>query len=80
FIQDKNEQADIEETIILLYAFEHSFLNNLSDEELGRFKREIYSFILKFKPSLIERLRKEKELTINTMKEMDECLKKFFEK
>ena len=80
FIQDKNEQADIEETIILLYAFEHSFLNNLSDKKLRRFKKEVYNFTLKFKPSLIEKLKKEKKLTVSAMREIDKCLREFFKK
>ncbi|MEA3305302.1 MAG: F0F1 ATP synthase subunit alpha, partial [Candidatus Omnitrophota bacterium] len=79
-IQDKNELISIEETIILLYALEHSVLDNLSDEKLKNFKKEIYGFILEFNFSLIKKLKEEKELTAGIMKELDNCLSEFFQK
>ena len=78
FIQDKNNPSPLEETIIIFYAFDKGLPEILEEDKRERFKKEIYRYLLKERPQLVEKLRLGKVLTEEMQKELDGAFQNFF--
>ncbi len=78
FVQDKGRPLTLEEEIITFYAFNKGMPDILEDKKRERFKKEIYRYLLKKYPSLIENLSAQKMLTAEIKNGLDEAFKEFF--
>ena len=78
FMQDKNNPLPLEEIIIIFYAFNKELPEILEEDKRERFKKEIYRYLLKERPQLIERLRLGRVLTEEIERELDEAFQSFF--
>lgn len=78
FIQDKNQPLSLEEEIILFYAYNKKMPEILEDKTRIKFKEEIYKYLLKEQPQLLEKLKNQKTLTDEIKKELDIAFKRFF--
>ncbi len=78
FIQDKNNPSPLEEIIIIFYAFNKGLPEILEEDKRERFKKEIYKYLLKERPQLIEKLRLGKVLTEEIQRELDGAFQNFF--
>ena len=78
FIQNKDEPRSLEEQLILLYALRRGILKEFLKEEIRYFKKNIFSFAKIEFPGMINDLSKQKKLTPEIKKSLDECLVKFF--
>ena len=77
-MQDKNNPLSLEEIIIIFYAFNKELPEILEEDKRERFKKEIYRYLLKERPQLIERLRLGRVLTEEIQRELDEAFQSFF--
>ena len=68
----------LEETIIIFYAFNKGLPEILEEDKRERFKKEIYRYLLKERPQLVEKLRLGKVLTEEVQKELDGAFQNFF--
>ena len=78
FIQDKNNPLPLEEIVIIFYAFDKELPEILEEDKRERFKREIYRYLLKERPQLVERLRLGRVLTEDIKRELDGAFQSFF--
>lgn len=78
FIQDKSSPLSIEEIIVLFYAFDKELPQILERSQRENFKQEIYSYLLKSYPQLIEELTIQKLLTGEIKRGLDRAFEKFF--
>jgi F-type H+-transporting ATPase subunit alpha len=76
--QDKNNPVSIMELIVLLYALDKKILDELDTLKLNKFKNEIWGYIAKNNPRLVEKLESVKELTGEITKELDSAFVKYF--
>ncbi|MFH1245731.1 MAG: F0F1 ATP synthase subunit alpha [Candidatus Omnitrophota bacterium] len=76
--QDKNNPASITELIILLYALDRKILDELDMDKIVKFKNEIWGYVLKNDPELVEKLNAAKELTPELKTELDDVLVRYF--
>ncbi|MFH1856049.1 MAG: F0F1 ATP synthase subunit alpha [Candidatus Omnitrophota bacterium] len=77
-IQHKNMPVSEEEMMIVLYAFSTSILDDLPMEEVRRFKDKIFHFITESNSALMDKLKKEQKLSVETARKLDEYCRKFF--
>ena len=78
FVQDKNRPLTLEEEIIIFYAFNKEIPEILEEKERERFKKDIYRYLQKTHPQLIEKLRDEKVLTEEIKRGLDRAFQDFF--
>jgi len=78
FIQDKARPVSVEETIVLFYAYNKELPQLLEDAQRENFKQEIYGYILKNYPQLIEDLTIQKLLTGEIERGLDKAFEEFF--
>ena len=78
FIQDKTRPVSVEETTVLFYAFNKELPQILEESQREKFKQEIYSYILKNYPQLIEELTIQKLLTGGIERGLDKAFEEFF--
>ncbi len=78
FIQDKGEPLPLEEEIVIFYAFNKGLPEILKEITREKFKKEIYRYLLKERPQLIEKLASEKVLTEEIKRGLDEAFSEFF--
>ena len=76
--QDKSSPVSVEELIVLLYALNRKILDELDVGKVNRFKNEIWEYIRKNKPDLINKLREAKELMSEIKTELDRVFIGFF--
>jgi F-type H+-transporting ATPase subunit alpha len=76
-VQGKNRPVLIEELILHLYAMNRGILDDLSLEDIKRFKAEYYSFFTKRHPGMVETFRSITELSSEVKNAMNEALKEF---
>ncbi|MFH1478846.1 MAG: F0F1 ATP synthase subunit alpha [Candidatus Omnitrophota bacterium] len=77
-IQDKNAPVSIESQIVYLFALDKGMLDNLSRDQILRFREDIKDFIEKSNPAFFEKLRMRKELTEDMLSALEESLKDYF--
>ncbi|UCB57607.1 MAG: F0F1 ATP synthase subunit alpha [Candidatus Omnitrophota bacterium] len=78
FTQDKGSPLSLEEEIVVFYAFKSELVEILDDKNREKFKKEIYKYLLKEQPQLIEKLKSQKVLTEDMKKGLDEAFHNFF--
>jgi len=78
FIQDKARPLSLTEEIIIFYAFNKGVPEIFQDQKREKFQKEIFKYLQKTQPQLIERLASEKTLTEEIKKGLDEAFKEFF--
>ena len=78
FIQDKSRPLPLEEEIIIFYAFNKGIPEILEETTREKFKKEIYRYLLKERPQLIEKLTSQKVLTEEIKRGLDEAFTAFF--
>ena len=78
FIQDKSRPLSVEETIVLFYAFSKELPQLLEESPRESFKQNIYSYLLKHYPQLIEELTIQKLLTGGIERGLDKAFEEFF--
>ena len=79
FIQDKSKPLALIEQIVLFYALEKNIPEIFEDKKREKFQKEIYRYLLKTQPQLIEELRAEKLLTDRIKNELGKAFEEFFE-
>jgi F-type H+/Na+-transporting ATPase subunit alpha len=79
-IQDKLKPLCVEEMVILFYAFSKELPEILDESQRERFKLEIYGYILKKYPQLIEELTIQKLLTGGIERGLDKAFEEYFAK
>jgi len=78
FIQDKARPRSLEEELIFLYALRQNILEVLANPEIEHFKNNILRFAEGWYPSMLEDLLKQKKMTPEITKKLNECLIAFF--
>ncbi|MCM8792597.1 MAG: F0F1 ATP synthase subunit alpha [Candidatus Omnitrophica bacterium] len=78
-IQEKNQPVSIEEQILYLYALNKGLLDDLSTNQIKKFKKEIFNFINKNYPVFFESLRATQQLTAEMKQQLDGGLRRYFE-
>ena len=78
FIQDKSKPLCVEEMIVLFYAFNKELPEILEESQRENFKHNIYSYLLKNYPELIEELTIQKLLTGGIERGLDKAFEEFF--
>jgi len=78
FVQDKGSPLSLEEEIITFYAFDKGIPEILQEQKREKFKKEIYKYLAKEKPQLIEKLASQRILTEEIKKGLDEAFQTFF--
>lgn len=78
FAQQKNAPVSTEELIVLLYALDKKILDELDTAKLNRFKNEIWGYVMKNNPQLVENLSGIKELTDELETELDGMIVGYF--
>lgn len=76
-IQGKNKPIPMEVQIIYLYGLNKGLLDNLSDEQLKRFKDEIALFIREKFPEYFEQIRENKKFTDELENKLESCIKDY---
>ena len=77
--QDKNQPAAMEDQVLQLYALRAGILDQFSVEQVKRFKREFGLLVREWHPQLVADLRKQRKLTPELKKLMDESLKRYLQ-
>jgi len=78
-IQEKNSPVSLEEQVIYLYTLNKGILDNLSANQIKKFKFEILGFLNKNYPDFVTQLRANHQLTIEMKQKLDDILKLYFE-
>ena len=78
FIQAKGKPLSIEETIVVFYAFGKDLRPLLEKSQRERFLQEIYSYLARNHPQLIEELTIQKLLTGEITRGLDKVFEEFF--
>jgi len=78
FIQDKASPLSLAEEIIIFYAFHKNIPEILEEEKREKFIKEIYSYLTKEQPQLIEKLVSQRALTDAIKNSLDEAFQDFF--
>jgi F-type H+-transporting ATPase subunit alpha len=78
FIQGKNRPVCMEELIISLYILNKGVLDDLSLEELKKFKKDFFEFFKKLEPQALVKIRETKELSAGVKESINNVLKKYF--
>lgn len=78
FIQDKARPISLIEEIIIFYAFDKGVPEIFQDLKREKFQREIFKYLQKVEPQLIDKLASEKALTEDIKKRLDEAFRNFF--
>lgn len=79
FIQDKGRPLALEEEIIIFYAFARGLAQILEEKNREKFKKEIYKYLQKARPQLIEKLTSQGVLSEDVKRGLDEAFGEFFE-
>lgn len=77
-IQDKNDPVFMERQVCEMYCFIRGVLDNLSEEEIERFKKEFYVNIVEWFPNFPKMLRDSQVLMDEGMMNLEEAICKYF--
>lgn len=72
--QDKNRPVPLEEQVVLFYFFKQGALNSLSLDQARIFRNHLGGWVKESRPELLEKLAKEKTLTPEIQKGLDELV------
>jgi len=78
FIQDKFKPLTLTEQIVVFYALKENIPEILEDKKREKFQKEIYRYLLKTQPQLIEELTAEKLLTDHIKNGLNKAFSEFF--
>ncbi len=78
FIQDKARPLSLIEEIVIFYAFNKGMPEIFQDQKREKFQKEIFKYLQKTQPQLVEKLAFEKALTEDIKKRLDEAFREFF--
>ena len=78
FIQDKAKPFSLTEVIVIFYAFEKSVPEIFQEQKREKFQKEIFRYLQKTRPQLIEKITTEGVLTEEIKKGLDEAFQEFF--
>lgn len=78
FIQEKNNPIQMEELILYLYVLSRGILDELSLEELKKFKKEFYGFYAGLFQDMLKKIREGKDMTAEIKESINSALKKYF--
>ncbi len=79
FIQEKNKPASMEELIVHLYVLSRGVLDDLSVNDIRKFKREFFEAFKNTHPDVITKMRSASEMTQEIKEAINASLKKYFE-
>jgi len=77
-IQDKSKPLCVEEMIVLFYAFSKELPQILEESQKENFKHNIYHYLLKNHPEIIEELTLQKFMTGGIERGLDKAFEDFF--
>jgi len=77
-IQDKSKPLCVEEMIVLFYAFSKELPQILEESQRENFKHNIYPYLLKNHPEIIEELTLQKFMTGGIERGLDKAFEDFF--
>ncbi|MCK5288841.1 MAG: hypothetical protein KAJ79_07210, partial [Candidatus Omnitrophica bacterium] len=77
FIQDKNKPLPIEEIIVLFYSFYIELPQIMENSLREKFIREIYRWLIKYKPQLVEKIASDKDLSQDVKERLNEAFEIF---
>jgi F-type H+-transporting ATPase subunit alpha len=80
FTQENYNPLSFAEEVVLFYAFKRKILEVLDPHMLGKFKREIFEYLVRNHPLLIERIERERDLTTEIKELLDKAIVDFFRK
>ncbi len=75
--QDKDSPVSMEIQVIIFYAYNKKYFNQLSLPEVKQFQEDIKDFSLKHKPDLLKRLREVRKLEDDITAAMDEVINRY---
>jgi len=76
-IQEKNKPISLEAQILYLYALNKGLLDNLSIQQIHKFKNEILNFAEKLYPDFPKKLREIRELTPELKENIEKILEEY---
>lgn len=77
--QDKNNPVPCEAQVMIFYAFNKKFMNDLTMLQVKVFQLEILEHANKIAPDFVKKLREKKKLDEELEKSLNEVLKSYFE-
>jgi F-type H+-transporting ATPase subunit alpha len=77
-IQDKNKPLSIEQQVLVLYSLNKGVLDELTAEQVRRFKDDFYEFMRKTEPEAMRKLRETKALSPEFKEKLNQKLQEFF--
>ncbi len=77
-IQEKNRPSPMEELIVQLYALHRGLLDDMSQPEIQRFKKDFFPFFKQTCPDVVAEFKDADEMTSETKEAINAALKKFF--
>ena len=77
FMQDKNSPVSLEEQIVLFYGINSAVLQKMDKSGWKTFKDEIFSFLLKTRPALIQEIGTKQEMTPQIKDQLDKSFDEF---
>lgn len=78
-IQDNNSPLSLAEEIVLFYAFERKILEAVNLEEVNRFKRDFFNYLLRHNPGLIDQINQAQDLTEQIKSQLDAAINQYFQ-
>ena len=77
--QDKNDPVPCEAQVMIFYAFNKKFMNDLTMQQVQTFQVEILEYATKAAPEFVKKLRERKKLEEEIEKNLVDVLKSYFE-
>ena len=77
--QDKNDPVPCEAQVMIFYAFNKKFMNDLTMPQVQTFQLEILEYATKAAPEFVKKLRERKKLEEEIEKNLVDVLKSYFE-
>ena len=77
--QDKNDPVPCEAQVMIFYAFNKKFLNDLTMPQVRDFQTQVLEFAIKANEAFVKKLRDKKKLDEELEKNLVEVLKAYFE-
>lgn len=78
FIQEKNRPTEMEELVIDLYVLSRGVLDDLTLDEVKKFKKDFFDFFKNFSPAILAEMREKKEMTTDIKDAINAALKRYF--